>query len=468
MISALRLCSALALVCGSWTLPARALAAETLPQELVQLPAELLPLREEIEGVYRHFLAADPAYGRTLEADAARKAQSQRWLPVLALQSGIDRSQKKSLANENEINRGSPQTYLQYGVSLKQNLFSGGTDLKRSEGLRLSETAAQLRHQISWKSAVKQWILDTIQIQFHTELVKFSEEAHQQAQQLNQLAKRKAASGFLGKRELLESEREVLRTSEEVQRNKSNLGQLTQISFLTYGVRNSVGAKSKALEALIRVSNNVLSIPTTQLVDAQAPQSLLWLLAQTETKIAEQELGRTRSGRLTPSIDASVGFSESRQLGAAQSLSANTQNSDRTQQWSVALNGSLQLNPPITFGMVDEALQRLMTAKQTETKTQRELALAFTGSIERLRIVVDRQNVTAKLVGATSKIREQNQRLFEAGELPLDRLILSQQDLDRDRKLLVTLANEESLLRAEMGLSTLWNLPPNSSSAAQP
>jgi len=216
----------------------------------------------------------------------------------------------------------------------------------------------------------------------------------------------------LGKRELLESEREVLRTSEEVQRNKSNLGQLTQISFLTYGVRNSVGAKSKALEALIRVSNNVLSIPTTQLVDAQAPQSLLWLLAQTETKIAEQELGRTRSGRLTPSIDASVGFSESRQLGAAQSLSANTQNSDRTQQWSVALNGSLQLNPPITFGMVDEALQRLMTAKQTETKTQRELALAFTGSIERLRIVVDRQNVTAKLVGATSKIREQNQRLF--------------------------------------------------------
>jgi outer membrane protein TolC len=80
--------------------------------------------------------------------------------------------------------------------------------------------------------------------------------------------------------------------------------------------------------------------------------------------------------------------------------------------------------------------------------------------------VLERLKVTTKLVEATTKIREQNQRLFEAGEISLDRVILSQQELDRDRKILVTLTNEENLLRAEMGLSTLWSLPPNSSSAA--
>jgi hypothetical protein len=72
-------------------------------------------------------------------------------------------------------------------------------------------------------------------------------------------------------------------------------------------------------------------------------------------------------------------------------------------------------------------------------------------------------------VTATGNVREQNRRLFEAGEISLDRLILSQQDLDRDRKSLVSAVSEENLLRLELALSALWQIPPsNTSTAALP
>ncbi len=463
----LLLCSTSVQLMSAWTSAAASSSIDnTLPTELNDLPIELIPLKAELASIYQHFRSADPTHGRMLESEASRNAQKQRWLPVFALQSTVDRSEQKFFANGAEINSTAPQTNLQYGFNIKQNLFSGGQDLKKGEMLKLSETAAQLRHQLAWKTTAKNWILDAIQIQFYRELVAFSEEAHQQALQLNRLAQRKEASGFLGKRDLLESEREVLRTSEELQKNKSNLLQLTQTSFLRYGARNDPLSKNKVLAPLLRVSDSLISLPTTQIVDTQAPQSLPWRIAQTEMKIAEQDISRARFTRFAPSIDASAGFTESKELDAKGSATSTTTNADKSQQWSVALSGTLQLNPPLTFGAVEEARQRLLTARQNETREQREVSLSLSSSIERLRIVLERLKVTTKLVEATTKIREQNQRLFEAGEISLDRVILSQQELDRDRKILVTLTNEENLLRAEMGLSTLWSLPPNSSSAA--
>lgn len=460
-----RSCQILAFMCCGLALAAQGSSLGSIPTELSELPVELQPLKSELLVVYQHLLAADPSYGRLLEAEAVRSTQTQKWFPVIAAQTGIDRSQRRAFTDGAETVSNSPQTNLQYGINLKQNIFAGGNDLYRNEVAKLGEQAAQLRHQLSWKNSVRQWILDSIEIQFYAELVKFSDEASQQAQQLNQLARRKEASGFLGKRDLLETEREMLRTSDELQKNKSNLNQLTQKTYLKYGVRPDALPKKKTLENLLRMSDKLLALPTSQIVDSQAPQSLPWRIADTERQLAERDLSRIRSVRFSPSIDANAGFSEAKILGEKNEANSRATVFDKTQQWTISVSGSVQLNPPVAFGSVDEALQQLLSTKQNQTKTQREVSLSLSSSTERLRLVLERKRVTERLVEATTKIREQNQRLFEAGEISLDRLILSQQDLDRDRKILVTLTNEENLLRAEMGLSALWNLPPNASAA---
>ena len=433
------------------------------------LPAELTSLKEEISSVLAHTGKADPSEGQWLEALAAQETQTQKWFPVVSAQSGLSRSRTRYLKDDDEISNADPQTNLQFGFNLRQNIFSGGSDWKRQTLTRLKSTAALLQHIETQRKTLKQWLRELIQIKFYEDLVKFGAEAQQQAIQLNQLARRKEASGFLGKRELLDSEREVLRTLQELQSNSNKLSEMESLHLQKFGISNKDIIKRGAVDSLLKHSDLYLSAHPDQVAQKQLAESLPWLSAGLQKNIAAQEGSITTGSRFSPRIDATAGFNENRSLIARKMSDAEGALANRTQGWNLAVTGEVSLNAPTTFGAIEESAARLITAKQNESRVQRDILIGISSATIRLKQTSDLRQVAERLVTATGNVREQNRRLFEAGEISLDRLILSQQDLDRDRKSLVSAVSEENLLRLELALSALWQIPPsNNSTAALP
>lgn len=430
------------------------------------LPAELTTLKEEIASVLAHTGKADPSEGQWLQALAAQDTQSQKWFPVVSVQSGLSRSQTRYLKDNEQISNADPQTNLQFGVNLRQNIFSGGADWKRQTLTQLKSTTALLQHIETKRKILKQWLRDLIQIQFYDDLVKFSAEAQQQAIQLNQLAQRKEASGFLGKRELLDSEREVLRTLQELESNNNKLSEMESLHLQKFGISNKDIIKRGAVNSLLKHSDLYLSSAPDEVAQKQLAESLPWLIGELQQNIAAQEGSITTRSRFSPRIDATAGFNENRSLIARKMSDAEGALANRTQGWNLAVTGEISLNAPTTFGAIEESAARLITAKQNESRVQREILIGISSATIRLKQTSSLRRVAERLVVATRNIREQNRRLFEAGEISLDRLILSQQDLDRDRKSLVSAVSEENLLRLELALSDLWQIPPSNNSIA--
>ena len=236
-----------------------------------------------------------------------------------------------------------------------------------------------------------------------------------------------------------------------------------------FGISNKDIIKRGAVDSLLKHSDLYLSAPPDQVAQKQLAESLPWLSAGLQKNIAAQEGSITTGSRFSPRIDATAGFNENRSLIARKMSDAEGALANRTQGWNLAVTGEVSLNAPTTFGALEESAARLITAKQNESRTQRDILIGISSATIRLKQTSDLRQVAERLVTATGNVREQNRRLFEAGEISLDRLILSQQDLDRDRKSLVSAVSEENLLRLELALSALWQIPPsNTSTAALP
>lgn len=115
------------------------------------------------------------------------------------------------------------------------------------------------------------------------------------------------------------------------------------------------------------------------------------------------------------------------------------------------------------FGAVEESRQRLASAEMLLTKSRDENKLALENTLLRLRQVRDRKKSAQELVEITTQLRDKNHRLFEAGELSIDRLIASEQDLNRDKISLAVVEFDELKLTIDASLSEIWLLEPSSS-----
>jgi outer membrane protein TolC len=429
--------------------------------QLNNLPAELEPVRQAIENVLSYTSQTDTTEGQWREAQATFNTQFYKWFPTMSADAKYLKSKDRTLENSREISSPSAAEQLQLGLTLRQNIFAAGADLKRQEVQNLVSIGSYLAHVSARKKVVRQWMRDVVQHDYYQDLIQLNKEAQKQAQQLNILAQRKEASGFLGRRDKLDSDREVLRTLQELERNKSALDRLKRNHLQDYGfAADSLGGVAPFEQLLKRASPYLKLFDPADVIQEHISKSHALSIAQIETAISEGRVSATTRSRLSPRIDLFAGLSERRELFNQQMKGGQA---NRSQGWQLGVSGELQVNPPQSFGSVEESRAQLATARLNETKVQRELSSVLANAFERIRQLYSEAETAKKLVAVTQTIRDQNRRLFEAGMISIDRLIVSQQDLDRDKKLLLSSQRDQTLLSIDLALSDLWQLTPSAS-----
>lgn len=428
---------------------------------LTDLPKELKPAQRAIENVLSYTDQTDPTRGQWLEAQAAFSTQFYKWFPTVSSDAKLARSKERTLQNSSEISSPSATEQLQFGINLRQNLFAAGADLKKQDVLNRASISAYLKHISARKQTVRRWMNEVIRYDHLTKLIQLNEEAQKQAQQLNVLAQRKEASGFLGRRDKLDSDREVLRTLQELEKNKSALARIQRAHLQTYGFPVETVGGLAAFKELQKLAEQYIQVPdVAELVQRHISKSLALSIAQLETSIAEGRLSSSIRSRLSPRIDLFAGLSERRNLEPDQTAQGQP---NRAQVWQFGVTAELQLNPPQTFGSVQESSAQLSSARTRQVGVIRDLQSTLTDSFERFRQLSLETATAERLMAVTQTIRDQNQRLFEAGMISIDRLIVSQQDLDRDKKLVLSSQRDQAILGIDLALSDVWQLSPSGS-----
>lgn len=454
--------------CLVLTTPLAATAAEYELQSsqtanLTLLPAAMEPAKQAIEQVLSYTSQSDVTQGQWREAQAALNTQFHKWFPTLSADARFVKSKDRTLDDSVELSSPSAIEQLQLGLTLRQNIFAAGADLKKQEVQNLVAINAYLKHIIARKKTVRTWMHDIVLHDYYQDLILLNKEAQKQAQQLNVLAQRKEASGFLGRRDKLDSDREVLRTLQELEKNKSVLDRIRRNHLQDYGFSAESFKGGKAFELLLKHAETYLNVAnTTDVIQDHINKSLALSVSQIETALAEGRVSTAIRSRLSPRIDLFAGLTERREILNRQ---LNDGQANRAQAWQLGVSGEVQLNPPLSFGAVEESRAQLASARLNGTHTQRTLNSVLADAFERVKQLHMESETAKRLMTVTQTIRDQNQRLFEAGMISIDRLIVSQQDLDRDKKLLLLSQKDKTLLSIDLALSDLWHLTPNGLSA---
>jgi outer membrane protein TolC len=444
--------------------------AEEISEE--QFPAELAAWQPSLAAVTAHFNAADASQSQWQEALTATNTQKQKFLPTVSAGANLSRGQSRYFESNNEVGSTPRASELQLNLTLRQNIFNGGADLKRISAAEFRTRSARLKRILSLRNHIRSWLRDIAGIHHQKRVLAFHLDASRQAKALNHLAARKESSGFLGKRDLLDSQRELLRVEQESMIAENSLEELKTRLHRNYGIEFDDNSK---FDSFLRFVNynpvDTITIDSKITSNSATLASLLNVaIARTETQTITADSGIGESARLSPRLDAVAQASQNRRLDGREatsgaSSSASSGNFDSSRQWSLALVGEITLNPPTTFGVVEEGRQRVQSAKLNEEKSIRDAISGIENTRLKLKQTRQQKKSAEQLVAITGQMREKNQRLFEAGELSIDRLIAAQQDLNRDRISLASIEYEELLLAMDLFLCDKWNLPPRTSSS---
>lgn len=433
--------------------------------EVGDFPKQLKPWQSQIEIVLSHFSSINPSEGTWGESTASLTTQKQKLLPSISAGVNLSRSQSRVYEGNTELSSTGAANDLLLNLSIRQNLFRGGADLKQLTIAERKERLTLLRYIQSQRQHVRNWLKDAAGILHQTKILSFHIEAAKQAKALNALAARKEASGLLGRRDLLDSQRELLRVEQENLNAQNALSELTQRHKLNY----RFDAPQKLNREDFAIFGRSAFLDSKKVSTAQPDPSFFETLlpiavAQLEKQIAQEDLLLTGYNRFSPRIEAVGQIGQNRSLNGTRTsgdrISTLNQTADKTQSWSVSVAGEISLNPPVAFGAVEESRQRVNTAQRSEQQIRENVGLAFDTTMLLLQQVRQQKNSIESLVSITEQLRDKNQRLFEAGELSIDRLIASQQDLNRDKISLANIEFEELKLSMELSFCEFWNLAP--------
>lgn len=428
-----------------------------------QLPPELSAWQKEITELLGHFGTIDSAEAAAREAAAGVETSRQKFYPTLSAGSQVSRSQTNVDSNNGQNLTSGPDNDLQLSLSLRQNIFSGGVDRQKLTIAQKRENAARLRATHAKRNHVRQWLKDVASILHQQQIVALQTEAATQAKALKVLASRKEASGFLGRRDLLDSERELLRVEQETLQANNTLQELQTRYSSVYRMAFSKDHKTDDFKVFLSAAA-VMNSDKAKHADA-AGSLMTVALSELELSLAEEDATLASRGRFSPRIDLSAQTLSSRQMNdvRASTGSVNTRGSaagDSTHSWSLSLSGELAFNPPTAFGVMEEARARISSARISQQSTRESAIVSLNNTHMRMQQIREQKRGYERLLTLTRQLHEKNQRLFEAGELSIDRLIASQQTLSRDTITLASIGHDELRLAIDISLSRSWNLAP--------
>ena len=406
------------------------------------------------------------------EQDAAVASARAGYLPSLSLNAQTGPSKTWQWNQDGRVGQGQGATWSnQAGVSARQNLWSGGVTALREETATVRREAGRLDTQKRRANVTIDLARDLVDLVTFSRSLALQAKLLEQARALETIAVRKNKSGFLGKKELLETEREALRselslggTRLEFQERLARFNRTYRQTSVPLSV-SRLAELAVPLETASKTGGALVGTPALE--QAAFEQSLDLRGQEISISAAESEAQIAHRQRHAPSLDLSAGLSgslvDNRNIPApGRSLAADSQLTA-----SATLGFTMSLFAPEARAAADAAVARKETSLVRKAQAERLVRDAL-DSYRSQRLLLERQLADQRrLLAASEDLRDKNTRLFEAGAFDVITVVNSQQDVARQRQSeLDVRARLEKLGVEALGAAQLGVIPGSSSGSA--
>ena len=352
--------------------------------------------------------------------------------------------------NETEVDSGAAKTSwnTESQIALRQNIYAGGRIADSREvaeiEYQIQSLALVAARQSLWASLANELLEITrlnLLLQEKTALL-------QNALELQKIAERKSQSGFLGRKALLESERETFRSEHEKQNALSSL----ETALTIFNVKHQL--KEHAIESnkLARLQTLLHAAATKgleQLESSEYSQGVASANLELQQKILAEKssvaaLRGARSQRFAPNLDLVAGVSATHQnnIQSNEEPAQLVKTPSGTLRAFASLNFTMRLLDPVASSQ-SEASREVLTASKLDTQQARFNLTTFVQETTTRKISLKKSiESQRKLVTLSEDLRLKNNRLFEAGEIDVLEVISSQKELSFQRQSLIELETQ--------------------------
>ena len=408
----------------------------------------------------------DSTYTRRDELAAALNTARQGNFPTVGMNIEGDLSKSFQFHNAKRLNANAQAlTNFSAGMTAKQNLYAGGTT-----GLRIDAAQFRLDAQTlsvaSRTDAVRFALLkDLVSVVSLQRIFALKKSALEQANSLSEIARRKQKSGVLGVKDTVAASREALRAANDFTDAQLTLD--TQIAnfntrYLLVGnvlKDTDFAALESALRTVVKKGEALLLLPDVAKMVAEKTVSLK--ASRIEEQAHEADLAITRMQEYNPSLDFILGVQGnvldlSNTPAPLRPVATNQQ-----LQPSARLSFSMSLFNPTGHAQIEEVLTRRKSILAERQSTLNTLNNKFVLAALNRTAQQSKLQGLRKITQMSLDIRQKDGRLFDAGELDIEKVIRDQQELNAENATIVDLENQINALFADLAHTGTFGFVPD-------
>jgi|GEM_PF-4434658 len=387
----------------------------------------------------------DVAVSRAVETERQAAVETARagHLPTLGLSASTGPSRTWQWNNGGLMNRDDRATWnTQGGVSLRQNLWAGGLTRLRTDSTELRLEAGRIDTRRTQSALTLSLAQDLARILSAVRSLKEDTIILDQARRLESIATRKNKSGFLGSKELLDTQREALRSEFSLRNARARLAERIALFNRAYHLKEQALTEERAL-ALAPKLDALTRAPEETLAGVDFLANNLDLkVSEFSLQAVDKDVESARVQRLSPSLDLSAGLNGTLYDNGNVAREARGLAPDRGLNASGQLSFSMNVFAPSANAAATEAIARKATVLGERARAEDALRRAAEQLRAERALLVAQIADQRRLLATTEDLFQKNTRLFEAGTFDVLAVIASQQTVARDRQTLVDLEGQ--------------------------
>jgi outer membrane protein TolC len=390
------------------------------------------------------------------EKKAAVETAQADFLPTAKLSADSGPRRTYEWKSRNQVSKTEGWTWNhQLSGSANWNLLNGGLSQNKNTATQNDLELAALDLQKARSELYSRIFSKIVALDLSNQKVTLRKAQLSQAQELQSISQRKSKSGFFGRKELLEAQRETARAEVEWFNAKKDLErQIFEFNLETHLNRHFVTLTKLAeltanlKKILIKEMQNFSENPLIPNL-ASEKNSIALSSANLTAQNTAIESASMRVSRWSPSLDLSMGgqyvFLDNSNLESAQkSLSP-----DRRFTPYAQLSLSVNVFAPTASAKITELAERELTQKIRTERVLSELQINLKKVPDQLKNLKETLQMQSRLIALSEELLQVNKRLFDAGVLDLRSVIISTQELSNQKEKSVDLEQKSY----ELGLT---------------
>jgi len=368
--------------------------------------------------------------------DAALTEAAARFQPTLGLSAGVSRMSSLRGADETSLtstpspNARSSDTSRQVGLSLRQNLFSGGADMKGLSAARVAGERSEIEATVL--GLTREWRIRRAAHACNAAAMRLilADAAEKGVAELRVLSERKRAAGLAGRLDIMET---ALRETENAASTARVRAELDATHIELASAIGSADVAQPEFQQLIKsLESLALPLPSAPPAAQGAqgePVSVEVRIAEARAREAELRVDALRSRRWIPRVDltGSVGRSVSESDGgsdrARELVGAGSTSSSWSQNSQLALELSWDIWSRSTDASIREAAATSATAAAATAETRSNNAAARQIVASRIAMFRASEQSYASTWKQTDALHAAKRELYRAGAIDIFELL---------------------------------------------